>query len=335
MFIHILFSIIFLFINSLDGPNVSRVDNFIESLNNFTLNFSSFAKISPYINTTQYCLIHDDILPICLQCKESYTLINGECVCYDRNCKTCTSSLYGSCIECHQGYALSTDNTCRCKIEHCLLCDDHICNVCEKGYILTEYNTTCEFSFEYQNGEYCHDINCDICMNRLDGSCLKCKDGYNLVNGTCFKNPTLGIYFQSKILCSDDYISIGEGCNKICLGAQCDINEFPLNTSCGHQCIYCVQGILHEYLDCNMSDFCYDEKCTKCRTNETGMCDRCELGYRLLYGRCVEKCKDENCLNCDYTSDGSCNWCKKGYALINGNCFLKYEGISYEEMVDI
>ena len=151
MFIHILFSIIFLFINSLDGPNVSRVDNFIELLNNFTLNFSSFAKISPYINTTQYCLIHDDILPICLQCKENYTLINGECVCYDRNCKTCTSSLYGSCIECHQGYALSTDNTCRCKIEHCLLCDDHICNVCEKGYILTEYNTTCEFIFEYQN----------------------------------------------------------------------------------------------------------------------------------------------------------------------------------------
>ena len=84
-----------------------------------------------------------------------------------------------------------------------------------------------------------------------------------------------------------------------------------------------------------MSDFCYDEKCTKCRTNEIGMCDRCELGYRLQYGRCIEKCKDSNCLNCDYTIDGSCNWCKKGYALINGNCYLKYEGISYQEMVNI
>ena len=335
MFKFILFSIIIAFINSIYESNISRVDQFVENLYNFSIDFSTYGKISTYVNTNQYCLIYDDILLKCIQCKNKYTLIDGECVCYDRNCKTCTSSLYGACIECHKGYALSSDNTCRCKINHCLLCDDHICNVCERGYILSEFNTACEFSYEYQNGEYCHDINCDICMNILDGSCLKCKDGYNLVNGTCFLNPSLEYYFQSKMLCSDDYISIGEGCNKICLGAQCNIKEYPSYASCGHQCIYCIQGILHETLNCNMSDFCYDEKCTKCRTNEIGMCDRCELGYRLQYGRCIEKCKDSNCLNCDYTIDGSCNWCKKGYALINGNCYLKYEGISYQEMVNI
>ena len=48
-------------------------------------------------------------------------------------------------------------------------------------------------------------------------------------------------------------------------------------------------------------NFCYDKKCTKCRNNEIGMCDRCEIGYRLSYGRCIEKCQDPNCLNCDYT----------------------------------
>ena len=84
-----------------------------------------------------------------------------------------------------------------------------------------------------------------------------------------------------------------------------------------------------------MSEFCYDNKCTKCRSNEIGMCDRCEIGYKLRYGRCEQKCDDPNCLNCDYTSNGNCNWCKKGYILIEGKCYIKNESISYQEMVNI
>ena len=331
----ILFLFELIFINSIYEPNISNVDHFVETLYNITLNVSNLGKLSTFINPRKYCSIFDDILFICIECQQNYTLLNGECVCYDRNCKSCLSSLYGACTECHTGYALSTDNTCRCKIEHCLLCDDHICNVCERGYILSEFNTSCEISYEYKNGEYCFDIDCEICMNDLEGSCLKCKDGYNLVNGTCELNPSLEYYFQNKILCPDNYMSIGEGCNKICLGAKCNIDENALYASCGSKCIYCMQGILYDTLNCNMSDFCYDQKCTKCRNNEIGMCDRCEIGYRLSYGRCIEKCQDPNCLNCDYTLNGSCNWCKKGYVLTDGKCYIKNEGVSLQELKDI
>jgi hypothetical protein len=320
------------FIISVYEPNISNVDLFVENLYNFSLNFSDLGKLSAFINAEQYCSIYNSNLSICLKCEENYILLNGECVCYDRNCKICSSSLYGACTECHIGYALSADNTCRCKINHCLLCDDNICNVCENGYILSKFNTSCEYNKEYDNGLYCYEKNCDICMNKLKGACLKCKDGYNLVNGSCFENPSLGYYFESKMLCPDNYISVGEGCNKVCLGAQCNISEQPLYASCGSECIHCIQGILYDSLNCNMSNYCYDEKCTKCRTNEIGMCDRCEIGYRLLYGKCEEKCLDDNCLNCDYTIDGSCNWCKKGYILMNGNCYIKIEGFSKDEL---
>ena len=335
MFSHILFLIKLISIYSLYKPNISIVDQFVENLYNFSLNLSDLGKISPLIDTQQYCLFYNDTQQICLKCQTNYTLLNGECVCYDRNCKTCSSSLYGACTECHVGYALSTDNTCRCKINHCLLCDDHICNVCERGYILSEFGTSCEFSYDYKNGEYCNDIHCDICMNDLDGSCLKCKDGYNLINGVCSLNPSLGYYFQSKMLCPENYFSVGEGCNKICLGANCNFVEHPIYSTCESNCIYCIQGILFDTLNCNMSEFCYDDKCTKCRSNEIGMCDRCEIGYKLRYGRCEQKCDDPNCLNCDYTSNGSCNWCKKGYILIEGKCHIKNESISYQEMVNI
>ena len=335
MIISFLFLLKIIYIHSIYENNITKVDKFVENLYNISLNLSGLEKITNLINTTKYCEIYDNQTFQCILCEPNYTLINGECVCYDRNCKSCSSSLYGACTECYKGYALSLDNTCRCKIQHCLLCDDHVCNVCERGYILSEFHTSCEFSYEYKTGEYCHDINCDICMTPLNGACMRCKDGYNLVNGSCFLNPSEGYYFQSKMLCPDGYMSVGEGCNKLCLGAKCNIFENPYLSKCENKCIYCTQGVLHDILNCNMSAYCYDEKCTKCRTNEIGMCDRCELGFKLSHGRCIEKCLDINCLNCDYTLDKSCNLCKKGYVLIDGKCYLKSESISYKEFSDI
>ena len=329
--------ILFKFIinNSVYTSNLSIINSFVDNLFNLSLNLSSLEKKSRLINTKRYCLIYDDTLQICLECEKNYTLLNGECVCYDRNCKVCSSSLYGACSECYEGFALSADNTCRCKINHCLLCDDHICDVCERGYILSEYHTSCELNLKYKKGEYCNDTNCYICMDDLEGSCLECKDGYNLINGSCYLNPTSGYYFQSKVLCPENYFSVGKVCNKICLGATCDIDEHPTNASCENTCLYCKQGILYEYLNCNMNEYCYDKNCTKCRNKEIGMCDRCNIGYKLRYGKCEQKCKDQNCLNCDYTLDRSCNWCKKGYILINGSCYIKNEAPSYEEMISI
>ena len=30
----------------------------------------------------------------CIECKENYTLLNGQCPCYDRNCLSCSSSYF-------------------------------------------------------------------------------------------------------------------------------------------------------------------------------------------------------------------------------------------------
>ena len=320
-------------INSLDKFNIS-IKEFFNKLSNFSINISDSDKISEIIKPKNYCMNYSNILSVCLECEKGYTLLNGECVCYDRNCKNCKSSLYAACIECYPGYALSADNTCRCNIPHCLLCDDDICNVCEKGYSLSESKTSCDFNLTFKNSGYCNDTNCDICTTNIDGSCIKCKDGFNLENGSCIINPSLGKYFKGNILCPEDYISAGKGCNKLCLGEKCDDSN-PNNMLCQNKCTSCKNGILYENLNCNMNEYCYDPKCIKCRTNETGMCDKCEIGYRLLYGKCEEKCLDENCLNCDYTIDGSCNWCKKGYSLINGNCYIKIEGYSNDELFNI
>ena len=319
-------------ISSID-ENISFFEDFLENLNNFSLNLSKPEYYTEIINNNNYCLKYSESLSICLQCEDGYILLNGQCVCYDRNCKKCSSSLYGACIECLPGFALSADNTCRCNIPHCLLCDDEVCNVCEKGYSLTNSNTSCEYNLNYKNYGFCNDTNCDICTTNIEGACIKCKDGYNLVNGTCITNPSLGNYFSGNILCPKNYISAGKGCNKLCLGAKCNITSFYM--SCDNKCLNCKQGILYENLNCNMSEYCYDKKCTKCRTNKIGMCDRCEVGYRLLYGQCIEKCQDKNCLNCDYTADGSCNWCKNGYALINGKCYLKKEDYSINELYEL
>ena len=327
----IFFFLQIIIIKSLEKSNITYLDEFLNVLSNFSLNISEPYKTSKIINPKQYCKNYNNILSICLECEEGYTLLNGECACYDRNCKNCKSSLYGACTECYPGYSLSADNTCRCNIQHCLLCDDEICNVCEKGYSLSESNTECEFNLNYKNYGYCNDTNCDICTTNIEGACIKCKDGYNLENGTCITNPSLGIYFKGNILCPENYISAGKGCNKLCLGGNCD-NANPNYMLCENKCTYCKNGILYDSLNCNANGYCYDTKCTKCRTNEIGMCDKCEIGYRLLYGKCEEKCLDDNCLNCDYTIDGSCNWCKKGYILINGNCYIEIDGYSKDEL---
>ena len=322
--------------------NITFIDNFFEKLSYISVNLSSFLVIhdnNEIINSKKYCRKYNESLSICLECENDYVLLNGECVCYDKNCKKCKSSLYGACTECYPGFALSSENTCRCNIPHCLLCDDYTCNVCEKGYSLSESGTSCIFNYTMKNIGFCDDINCDICTSDIDGACIKCKDGFNLENGTCIENPSLGKFFKGNILCPENYISAGKGCNKMCLGANCS-NISVHYMTCENNCVYCKEGILYEQLNCKMDNFCYDNKCTKCRTNEEGMCDKCEIGYKLLYGKCENKCNDPNCLNCDYTLNGSCNWCKKGYVLIEGNCYLKEEGYSkiyvynlYEEVI--
>ena len=81
-----------------------------------------------------------------------------------------------------------------------------------------------------------------------------------------------------------------------------------------------MQGILYDKLNCNMSGYCYDEKCTKCRSSEIGMCDRCELGYRVSGNGIVCESRIENCENFD-SSSFTCNGCETNYILYDNLCY--------------
>ena len=79
----------------------------------------------------------------CTQCKEGYTLLNGECPCNDRNCLICSSSFYGGCTQCKANFFLDkSTGTCQSKIEHCLYYTDNGCDFCEYGY--KKANGKCE-----------------------------------------------------------------------------------------------------------------------------------------------------------------------------------------------
>lgn len=247
----------------------------------------------------------------CVECKSGYTLLNGDCPCYDPNCETCSSSLPGACSLCKYPFKLNTQtNSCSCNIDHCLFCSEQGCDQCEIGYILN--NGICIDDTDYK----CYDSHCHFCLNSKEGSCKKCFDGYNLESGKCFQNPTLLILIDKDILCPEGYFSIGNGCNKNCLDAECS------DSVCINECLSCHNNVLTEKLNCKPDNYCVDPHCISCRNINIGFCDKCEIGYRLEFGSCV-KCEDPNCLNCDYTLDGKCNSCKNQYYLINGTCYSK------------
>ena len=244
----------------------------------------------------------------CIECNENFTLLNGECPCYDRNCFKCSSSLYGACEKCNINFELDEKTkTCICEFKHCIFCSEDKCDQCETGYELI--NGECnETNWE------CYDKGCEICLNKKKGSCKKCFDGFNLESGNCIMNPYLNIVVNNNFLCDKNYYSIGYGCNKNCLGQNCTYGK------CENSCLICKENILMEILNCKPLNYCNDSHCVMCRNTEEGFCDRCEIGYRLFEGKC-EKCKDKSCLNCDYTEDGSCNSCMFNYTLINGICY--------------
>ena len=244
----------------------------------------------------------------CIECEENFSLLNGKCPCYDRNCFKCSSSLYGACEKCNLNFELDEKTkSCICEIKHCLFCSENKCDQCETGYTLI--NGECN-----ESNWKCYDKSCEICTNQNKGGCKKCYDGFNLENGNCIMNPFLNIVVNNNFLCDKNHFSIGYGCNKKCLGQNCP------NGKCENICLECKDNILKEILNCRPLNYCNDSHCVMCRSREEGFCDRCEIGYRLQEGKC-EKCKNKYCLNCDYTDDGSCNSCMFNYTLINGTCY--------------
>lgn len=58
-------------------------------------------------------------------------------------------------------------------------------------------------------------------------------------------------------------------------------------------------------------------KCIECNNN---LCDKCEEGWKIESGKCIQNCElvTENCNKC--TSKNECLACKEGFVLDNGKC---------------
>ena len=250
----------------------------------------------------------------CTQCKEGYTLLNGECPCNDRNCLICSSSFYGGCTQCKANFFLDkSTGTCQSKIEHCLYYTDNGCDFCEYGY--KKANGKCEKNEEAT----CYDQNCNICTNSLEGECYQCEAGYDNEKGKCVNTGHCEIMINNNcIICSRGFISYGSKCIAKCLGAECEEDG-----ECNNECLTCNNYLLKEKLGCKPDNFCNDKHCEMCITEEEEKCDRCEIGYYLNQGKCF-KCNIENCLKCDFGINGNtCNSCMNGYYLIEGKCYSK------------
>lgn len=153
----------------------------------------------------------------------------------------------------------------------------------------------------------CFEYSCEECISYNYGDCIKCKNGFTLIDGTC---PCHDIHCalcqngfpnsNSCILCKNDYYSYNENNNKIEINkCKCIIDN----------CKICANGIC---LKCEDNYF-YDNNSNNCKEKE------------------ITSCNDKNCSICFSEKKGACSKCKKNYFLEKGICKkltnIKYDGV--------
>jgi len=138
----------------------------------------------------------------------------------------------------------------------------------------------------------CFEYSCDECQTEEYGKCRKCRDGFQLIDGTC---P-----------CSD---------------SSCALCE---NGFAGYNlCHLCKKGYYNFGLDC----YCLINNCEQCSENG---CFKCISGYFFndTSRKCEEeneedkfKCYDEHCESCSSDEKGGCEYCIDGYIDKRGECY--------------
>ena len=84
----------------------------------------------------------DSLYGSCTSCKSDFKLFYGSCVCYDPNCLSCKTSLFGACTQCKPNFILYFGQ-CFCNIQYCMVCSETGCSQCQSGYKLNGDKTQC------------------------------------------------------------------------------------------------------------------------------------------------------------------------------------------------
>ena len=148
----------------------------------------------------------------CCECKDNFYLFQNDSLCYDNTkdqkfAKCIYVDLLGDkCSRCAEGYYLGKEDSKCCKVKNCkIVKDENTCLECEELFCLdvkkqlcvdndnlhdindkkyiscnktNEEGTACEQcinGYEINENGLCNDI--DICEEKKDGKCLKCKEG--------------------------------------------------------------------------------------------------------------------------------------------------------------
>ena len=183
----------------------------------------------------------------------------------------------------------------------------------------------CEYIYIYCEGtsvskKVCFEYGCEVCDSEDYGSCTKCKEGFNLVQGTCpcfdFRCAlcTNGLYANYDCqLCKKGYDNYNNQCT-------CDIDGCAVYEN--DKCLFCYDGYFYnsENNTCDPETdenrrICFDSNCKACLSEEKGTCEECKKGYKLVKGKCEQlpspdsegKCEDGYFINgefCDKICDG-------------------------------
>ena len=162
----------------------------------------------------------------------------------------------------------------------------------------------------------CFEYSCKTCSSEDFGYCTECKEGYELVDGTCPCSDFMcalcdtGYFSQNSCyLCKNGfYINNDNRC-------FCDINGCAVCKN--DKCLLCYDGYIYNETS-NSCDEQTEENRPKCPINceiclseEEGTCEKCKKEYKLVKGKCEEALpipdSNNNCIEGYYYKDGICN----------------------------
>lgn len=145
--------------------------------------------------------------------------------------------------------------------------------------------------FYSDNNFSCFEYACENCTSEKYGDCIKCRNSFKLIDGTCpCADPSCAI-------CTSGYAGL-------------------------HICKLCRNGFYRKENDCQ----CEIPDCEICEENN---CKLCRAGYffNATSKACEEQkdvdkipCHDPNCDGCYNTNANSCIRCKDGYSERKGIC---------------
>lgn len=265
---------------------------------------------------------------VCTVCQSGYFLNS-----LNNNCEPCSAD---NCSYCEQPDPLKRDNCIQCLDGYFFFDDDCLSSSeinCPDGNFLFQYT---ESQTVFYRCEACMD-NCGKCYE-LE-TCLKCDEGYGLIDGFCLACPT-DCETCGKVFLEGDYVENEEsntcyqcdegkelsasGTCDACDESKCDFCDYKTGDCLVPTPTYVVDTVSETLESCStiLSNclFCVDED----------TCAVCTQGYYFSEGSgTCEQCHSE-CLTCSGPGSNNCIDCPAGkYRVTTGKVNDKTLG-SYE-----